>query len=138
MIYIDPEIAPRAATKTMSRCTRSRSRNGPARRYDLFLPVNPIYTDLRRGLVRYQQRWGDLPQFQIPAGPAMKLGLRGRATSAALRAAARPGAGRPSSTQALASGGQGISGRRTASRPTASPVAACIASLNLGAHITSG
>jgi murein L,D-transpeptidase YcbB/YkuD len=44
---------------------------------DLFLPVNPIYTDLRRGLVRYRQRWGELPQFQLPAGPAMKLGSEG-------------------------------------------------------------
>ena len=35
---------------------------------DLFTSVNPIYTDLRRGLVKYQQRWGDLPQIPIPPG----------------------------------------------------------------------
>jgi murein L,D-transpeptidase YcbB/YkuD len=36
--------------------------------------VNPIYTDLRRGLVKYQQRWGDLPQLPIPSGPTLKPG----------------------------------------------------------------
>jgi murein L,D-transpeptidase YcbB/YkuD len=41
---------------------------------DLFTSVNPIYTDLRRGLVKYRQRWGNLPEVAIPAGPALKLG----------------------------------------------------------------
>ena len=35
---------------------------------DLFTSVNPIYTDLRRGLIKYQQRWGSLPQLPVPAG----------------------------------------------------------------------
>src|SRR5205085_5636891 len=43
----------------------------------LFTSVNPIYTDLRRGLMRYQQRWGDLPQTTIPAGAALKPGSTG-------------------------------------------------------------
>jgi murein L,D-transpeptidase YcbB/YkuD len=44
---------------------------------DLFASVNPIYTQLRRGLVRYQQDWGDLPKIAIPAGPALKTGSTG-------------------------------------------------------------
>ena len=76
MIYIDPEIAPRLndANVAMHQISFEEWAGAPL---DLFLPVNPIYTDLRRGLVRYQQRWGDLPQLQIPAGPTMKLGTEG-------------------------------------------------------------
>ena len=76
MIYIDPEIAPRLddANVAMHQISFEEWAGAPL---DLFLPVNPIYTDLRRGLVRYRQKWGDLPQFQIPAGPAMKLGSQG-------------------------------------------------------------
>ena len=76
MIYIDPEIAPRLndANVAMHQISFEEWAGAPL---DLFLPVNPIYTDLRRGLVRYQQRWGDLPQFQMPAGPAMKVGSEG-------------------------------------------------------------
>ncbi|MGI8610902.1 MAG: L,D-transpeptidase family protein [Sphingomicrobium sp.] len=76
MIYIDPEIAPklRDVDVAMHQISFEEWAGAP---YDLFLPVNPIYTDLRRGLVRYKQRWGDLAQFQMPAGPAMKLGSQG-------------------------------------------------------------
>src|SRR5688500_10819221 len=76
MIYIDPEIAPklRDVDVAMHQISFEEWAGAP---YDLFLPVNPIYTDLRRGLVRYRQRWGDLPQFQMPAGPSMKLGSEG-------------------------------------------------------------
>jgi murein L,D-transpeptidase YcbB/YkuD len=44
---------------------------------DLFTSVNPIYTELRRGLVKYRQRWGDLPQVPVPAGPTLKTGMSG-------------------------------------------------------------
>jgi murein L,D-transpeptidase YcbB/YkuD len=77
MIYIDPEIAPRLNDQNvaMHQISFEEWAGAPL---DLFLPVNPIYTDLRRGLVRYQQRWGGLPQLQIPAGgPAMKVGGSG-------------------------------------------------------------
>ncbi len=76
MIYIDPEIAPklRDVDVAMHQISFEEWAGAP---YDLFLPVNPIYTDLRRGLVRYKQRWGDLPQFQISAGPTMKIGSEG-------------------------------------------------------------
>jgi murein L,D-transpeptidase YcbB/YkuD len=43
----------------------------------MFVSMNPIYTDLRRGLVKYKQRWGDLPQTQIAAGPVLKAGMDG-------------------------------------------------------------
>ncbi len=84
MIYIDPEIAPklRDVDVAMHQISFEEWAGAP---YDLFLPVNPIYTDLRRGLVRYKQHWSDLPQFQIPSGPSMKLGSEG-ANVEALRA----------------------------------------------------
>ena len=74
MIYIDPEIAPRLNDQdvAMHQISFEEWAGAPL---DMFLPVNPIYTDLRRGLVRYKQRWGDLPQIQLPSGPALKLGM---------------------------------------------------------------
>jgi murein L,D-transpeptidase YcbB/YkuD len=45
---------------------------------DLFVPMNPLYTELRRGLMRYRQRWGDLPSVAVDAGPALKLGSEGQ------------------------------------------------------------
>lgn len=44
---------------------------------DMFMPVNQIYTDLRRGLMKYEARWGSLPDVHIPDGPALKLGMSG-------------------------------------------------------------
>ncbi len=44
---------------------------------DLFTSVNPIYTDLRRGMIKYEQTWGSLPQIQIPEGPTLKPGSTG-------------------------------------------------------------
>ena len=38
------------------------------------MPVNDNYTKLRRGLMKYRQRWGGLPDVASPAGPAMKAG----------------------------------------------------------------
>ena len=76
MIYVDPQIAPRLRDQdvAMHQISFEEWAGAPL---DLFLPVNPIYTELRRGLVRYQQRWGDLPQFTIPAGPTLKIGMTG-------------------------------------------------------------
>jgi murein L,D-transpeptidase YcbB/YkuD len=48
---------------------------------DLFVSVNPIYTDLRRGLIKYRQQWGDLPDVSVPAGPALKTGSTGERVS---------------------------------------------------------
>jgi murein L,D-transpeptidase YcbB/YkuD len=73
MIYIDEELVPKAVhdNGTMSFAAWS---GAPV---DLFNSVNPIYTDLRRGLVKYQQRWGSLPQLPVPNGPTMKAGMSG-------------------------------------------------------------
>ena len=76
MIYIDEALVPKAV--------HNDDANGDMRfaawsgaPVDFFTSVNPIYTQLRRGLVKYQQRWGDLPQVSIPEGPALKLGMTG-------------------------------------------------------------
>lgn len=76
MIYIDPEIAPMLGDQqvAMHQISFEEWAGAPL---DMFLPVNPIYTDLRRGLVRYQQRWGDLPLVPLSAGPALKPGVDG-------------------------------------------------------------
>ena len=73
MIYIDEELVPKAVhdNGTMSFAAWS---GAPV---DIFSSVNPIYTELRRGLVKYQQRWSGLPQLPVPNGPTLKLGMTG-------------------------------------------------------------
>ena len=78
MIYVDPEIAPRLRDQdvAMHQISFEEWAGAPL---DLFLPVNPIDTDLRRGLMRYNQRWGGLPEVRVPTGtPALKLGDSGQ------------------------------------------------------------
>jgi murein L,D-transpeptidase YcbB/YkuD len=42
---------------------------------DLMRPVHPLYTELRRALVRYQMDWGGLPKVFVPDnGPVMAVG----------------------------------------------------------------
>ncbi|HVM22947.1 MAG TPA: L,D-transpeptidase family protein, partial [Sphingomicrobium sp.] len=76
MIYIDEELVPKAARDRgpTADITFAAWSGAPV---DLFTSVNPIYTDLRRGLIRYQQRWSNLPRVTIPAGPALKTGMTG-------------------------------------------------------------
>jgi murein L,D-transpeptidase YcbB/YkuD len=76
MIYIDEELVPKAVhdNKLLHNISFDPWSAAPV---DLFTSVNPIYTDLRRGLVKYRQQWGDLPQIAIPAGPALKSGSSG-------------------------------------------------------------
>jgi len=75
MIYIDEELVPRAVhDKGPLDLTNAAWSAAPV---DLFNSVNPIYTDLRRGLVKYRQTWGDLPQTEVPAGPTLKTGSTG-------------------------------------------------------------
>jgi murein L,D-transpeptidase YcbB/YkuD len=76
MIYIDEDLVPRAVHDTgpMGDMDFAAWSGAPV---DLFSSVNPIYTDLRRGLVKYRQRWGDLPQVPVPGGPALKPGSSG-------------------------------------------------------------
>jgi L,D-transpeptidase YcbB len=91
MIYIDEDLVPKAVHDNgpMGDMNFAAWSGAPV---DLFTSVNPIYTELRRGLVKYQQRWGDLPQVPIPAGPTLKPGSTGERV-AALRARLGLGAG---------------------------------------------
>ena len=84
MIYIDEALVPRAVHDRgfLAGMTDASWSAAPV---DLFTSVNPIYTDLRRGLVKYQQSWGSLPQVPVPAGPTLKSGMTGDRV-AALRA----------------------------------------------------
>jgi len=81
MIFIDPEIEP--STKQQEALLHDISFDDwSGAPVDLFMPLNPLYTELRRGLVRYRQRWGDLPSVPIDSGPALKLGSEGERVSA--------------------------------------------------------
>jgi L,D-transpeptidase YcbB len=76
MIYIDEDLVPRAVQDNgmLHDISFDAWSGAPV---DLFTSVNPLYTELRRGLVKYQQRWGDLPQVPVPAGPTLKPGSTG-------------------------------------------------------------
>ena len=73
MIYIDESLVPRAVHQRgfLAGISDAAWSAAPV---DLFTSVNPIYTELRRGLVKYEQSWGSLPQIEIPAGPTLKPG----------------------------------------------------------------
>ncbi len=76
MIYIDEDLVPKAIhdQATVPGVSFAAWSGAPV---DLFEAVNPLYTELRRGLVRYQQRWGDLPVLPVPDGPTLKTGMTG-------------------------------------------------------------
>jgi L,D-transpeptidase YcbB len=76
MVYIDREIAP-SMEKRDAQLHDMGFNDFKAAPVDMFLPVHPLYTSLRRALVQYEMRWGDLPQVQIPAGPVLKLNSAG-------------------------------------------------------------
>jgi murein L,D-transpeptidase YcbB/YkuD len=76
MIYIDQALVPRAV-RHQGFLAEMSDAAWSAAPVDLFTSVNPIYTDLRRGLVKYEQSWGSLPQMEIPAGPTLKAGSTG-------------------------------------------------------------
>jgi murein L,D-transpeptidase YcbB/YkuD len=81
MIYIDEDLVPRVVhDKGLFHDISFDDWSGAP--LDMFVSMNPIYTDLRRGLVRYQQRWGSLPQMPVPEGPALKPGSKGERVSA--------------------------------------------------------
>lgn len=73
LIYIDPDMAS-AISHRDSEVKSFGLENWTGAPIDLFMPVNQTYTDLRRGLMKYKARWGDLPSIAIPAGPSMKMG----------------------------------------------------------------
>ena len=71
MIYVDPQLAPRAS---------SGAGLGGER-----LGGNSIAADLQRGLAEYRDRWGVLPDVRVPPGPTLRRGAAGPRV-AALRA----------------------------------------------------
>ena len=76
LIYIDPEIAPaiRQRDALAKELGLSDEAGGGV---DLLLPMNPLYTQLRRGLMSYRASWSGLPQVGVEAGPALKIGTTG-------------------------------------------------------------
>jgi murein L,D-transpeptidase YcbB/YkuD len=76
MVYVDPEIAVdiRWRNTKLDNVSFARYAGAPL---DLIQAINPLYTDLRRGLVSYQKQWGSLPQFSMPPGPALTIGSEG-------------------------------------------------------------
>ena len=91
MIYIDEELVPRAVhDKGLLHDISFDDWSGAP--LDMFVSMNPIYTDLRRGLVRYQQRWGGLPEIPVPEGPTLKPGSTGdRVSALRVRLGLQPG-----------------------------------------------
>ncbi len=75
LIYIDPEIKPEIDRRN-ELLQSFGFQDWAGAPIDLFVPVNDTYTELRRGLMKYKQRWGALPQVQIPTGAAMKAGAK--------------------------------------------------------------
>ena len=75
MIYIDEELVPKAiqSSNLMHDISLYDWSGAPL---DMFVSMNPIYTDLRRGLVKYRQRWGNLPEIPVAAGPGLKQGSK--------------------------------------------------------------
>jgi murein L,D-transpeptidase YcbB/YkuD len=75
LIYIDPEIKPEIDRRNeLLKSFGFQDWTGAP--IDLFVPVNDTYTALRRGLMKYKQRWGALPLMEIPTGPSMRLGSK--------------------------------------------------------------
>jgi murein L,D-transpeptidase YcbB/YkuD len=76
MIYVDPEIAP-AVRERDSLLKDLGLKEAPGAPVDLFQPVHPLYTELRRGLMRYRMDWAGLPQVEISEGSTLKPGMNG-------------------------------------------------------------
>ena len=130
MVYIDPEILGNIRWRNTKLDSVSFARYAGAP-LDLIQAINPIYTDLRRGLVWYQKEWGSLPQFTIPFGPVLTMGSEGqRVTLLRQRLGLVPGNGfdRPLAERVAAY--QQVHGLV----PDGVVGTAVIASLNLGAE----
>ena len=71
MIYVDRELAPDAVARGGGDQSKS---PGASRRA---AALNPLAEQLETGFAEYRDRWGGLPQLEIPAGPAMRAGAAG-------------------------------------------------------------
>ena len=76
MVYVDREIAVdiRWRNTKLDDISFARYAGAPL---DLIQAINPLYTELRRGLVQYQKEWSSLPQFRLEPGPPLASGARG-------------------------------------------------------------
>jgi len=76
MVYVDREIAVdiRWRNTKLDDVTFARYAGAPL---DLVQAINPLYTELRRGLIGYQKQWSSLPQFRIESGPRLVQGAEG-------------------------------------------------------------
>ena len=112
MIYIDQDLVPRSVqdNRLLHNISFDSWSGAPV---DMFTSVNPIYTDLRRGLVKYRQRWGSLPQIEIPAGPAVKPGSTGeRVNALRMRLGLAPGGTYDAPLAAAVKDYQGVHGMK--------------------------
>ena len=91
---------------------------------------NPLYAGLVASLVRYREKWGRLPQVDIPSGPALRPGQTGQSVSLLRRRLGLPASNRFDA--ALASAVRDY--KRTHGLADTTLVdTATVASLNLGA-----
>ncbi len=76
MVYVDREIGGniRWRNTKLDNVTFARYAGAPL---DLVQAINPLYTNLRRGLGWYQKEWSSLPQFRLPTGPTLARGAQG-------------------------------------------------------------
>ena len=76
MVYVDPEIGVniRWRNTKLDDVAFARYAGAPL---DLVQAINPLYADLRRGLVGYQKQWSRLPQFRVDLGPKLEEGAEG-------------------------------------------------------------
>ena len=80
LLYIDPDLVP-AAKERDALLEELGVANRPGAPIDLFAPISPIYTELRRSLARYRATWSALPQIQLAAGPTLRRNSTGEAVS---------------------------------------------------------
>jgi murein L,D-transpeptidase YcbB/YkuD len=76
LIHIDPETAPLPPPRDdlMDSLDVTETAGQPT---DLLRPMSPLYTDLRRAMMRYRQRWSSLPQVQLPEVATLSQGAQG-------------------------------------------------------------
>jgi murein L,D-transpeptidase YcbB/YkuD len=76
MVYVDQEIAGNVRWRNtkLDNVTFARYAGAPL---DLIQAINPLYTELRRGLVDYRKQWSSLPQFRVDMGPLLARGVEG-------------------------------------------------------------
>jgi murein L,D-transpeptidase YcbB/YkuD len=71
--YIDPSLSP---TMPTGRSILNAAAAAPSlsRHLNQVSALNPVYARLREGYGTWKERWGRLPDVQVPAGPALAAG----------------------------------------------------------------